>query len=140
MSRWWESKRKSRQPSRRNRNAALAKSALNFLTEITFHPEPVIDIDDPDVQLEVQGTTPERRNRGRSPISIWYPSPLCGSNGGLLDFSPFLRLMKKLRRKPKGGERLSFDAIADRLNELGTPTRTRARWRGPTVWGIMRRA
>ena len=51
-----------------------------------------------------------------------------------------LSLMKRLRRKPKGGERLSFDAIADRLNATGTPTRTGARWRGPTVWGILGRA
>ena len=51
-----------------------------------------------------------------------------------------LGLMRKLRRKPKGGERLSFDAIADRLNATGVPTRTGARWRGPTVWGIVRRA
>ena len=51
-----------------------------------------------------------------------------------------LSLMKRLRRKPKGGERLSFDAIADRLNATGVPTRTGARWRGPTVWGILGRA
>jgi hypothetical protein len=48
--------------------------------------------------------------------------------------------MKRLRRKPKGGERLSFDAIADRLNELGKPTRTGTTWAGPTVWGILGRA
>jgi DNA invertase Pin-like site-specific DNA recombinase len=51
-----------------------------------------------------------------------------------------LTLMKRLRRKPKDGERLSINAIADRLNELRTPTRTGARWRGTTVWGILRRA
>ena len=51
-----------------------------------------------------------------------------------------LSLMKRLRRKPKGGERLSFDAIADRLNATGVPTRTGARSRGPTVWGILGRA
>ena len=50
-----------------------------------------------------------------------------------------LNLMKKLRRKPKRGERLSFDAIADRLNATGVPTRTGARWRGPTVRGILGR-
>ena len=50
-----------------------------------------------------------------------------------------LNLMKKLRRKPKRCERLSFDAIADRLNATGVPTRTGARWRGPTVWGILGR-
>ena len=49
-----------------------------------------------------------------------------------------LSLMKRLRRKPKGGERLSFDAIADRLNATGVPTRTGARWRGPTVQGFVK--
>jgi len=48
--------------------------------------------------------------------------------------------MKKLRRKPKLGRRLSFDAIADRLNALGTPTRTGARWRSATIRGILGRA
>ena len=42
-------------------------------------------------------------------------------------------------RKPFG-TRLSYDGIADRLNELGTPTRTGARWRSATVRGILRRA
>ena len=51
-----------------------------------------------------------------------------------------LALMKTLRRKPKGRERLSYDAIAARLNAMAVPTRTGARWRGPTVWGILRRA
>jgi len=51
-----------------------------------------------------------------------------------------LALMKTLRRKPKNRDRLSYDAIAARLNELNRPTRTGARWRGPTVWGILRRA
>jgi len=51
-----------------------------------------------------------------------------------------LALMKRLRRKPKGGERLSFDAIAARLNATGAPTRTGARWRGATVRGIVGRA
>ena len=34
----------------------------------------------------------------------------------------------KLRRKPKGGERLSFAAIAERLNAEGIPTRTGRPW------------
>lgn len=45
----------------------------------------------------------------------------------------------KLRRKPKGGERLSFQAIADRLNAEGVPTRTGAPWAPRTVLGICRR-
>ena len=42
-------------------------------------------------------------------------------------------------RKPFG-TRLSYDGIADRLNELGTPTRAGARWHSATIRGILRRA
>jgi len=42
-------------------------------------------------------------------------------------------LIHKLRRKPRGGERLSFAAIADRLNAEGHPTRTGKRWAPETV-------
>ena len=45
----------------------------------------------------------------------------------------------KLRRKPKGGERLSFAAIADRLNAEGVPTRTGRPWAAETVRGIVQR-
>lgn len=37
-------------------------------------------------------------------------------------------LIHKLRRKPRGGERLSFAAIANRLNAEGHPTRTGKPW------------
>ncbi|MGD0948613.1 MAG: recombinase family protein [Candidatus Binatia bacterium] len=42
-------------------------------------------------------------------------------------------LIHKLRRKPRGGERLSFAAIAERLNAEGHPTRTGKPWAPQTV-------
>jgi DNA invertase Pin-like site-specific DNA recombinase len=50
-----------------------------------------------------------------------------------------LGLIRQLRRKPRGGERLSYDAIAARLNANGVPTRTGRPWAGPTVCGIVKR-
>ncbi len=44
-----------------------------------------------------------------------------------------------LRRKPRGGERLSFAAIAERLNAEGHPTRTGKPWAPETVRGILQR-
>jgi DNA invertase Pin-like site-specific DNA recombinase len=46
----------------------------------------------------------------------------------------------KLRRKPRGGERLSFQAIADRLNHERLPTRTGKPWAAETVRGIIGRS
>jgi len=51
-----------------------------------------------------------------------------------------LALIKKLRRKPRGGERLSYDSIAARLNDMGIPSRSGGRWLGPTVCGICKRS
>ncbi len=51
-----------------------------------------------------------------------------------------LGLIRRLRRKPRGGERLSYDAIAARLNADGVPTRTGKAWAGATVYGILKRA
>jgi len=48
-------------------------------------------------------------------------------------------LIHKLRRKPRGGKRLSYDAIAARLNADGVPTRTGKAWIEPTVYGILKR-
>lgn len=48
-------------------------------------------------------------------------------------------LIHKLRRKPRGGERLSFAAIAKRLNAEGLPTRTGKPWAPETVRGIVQR-
>lgn len=45
----------------------------------------------------------------------------------------------KLRRKSKGGARLSFAAVAGRLNTEGVPTRTGRPWAPETVRGIVQR-
>ncbi len=45
----------------------------------------------------------------------------------------------QLRRKPRGGERLSFKAIADRLNADGVPTRQGGPWRASTVGQVLAR-
>jgi DNA invertase Pin-like site-specific DNA recombinase len=50
-----------------------------------------------------------------------------------------LALMHRLRRKPRGGNRLSYDAIAARLNAEGEWSRTGRAWKGPTVRGILKR-
>lgn len=50
-----------------------------------------------------------------------------------------LDIIRRLRRKPKGGERLSFAAIAARLNADGVPTRTGKPWASGTVRGIAMR-
>jgi len=48
-------------------------------------------------------------------------------------------LIKKLRRKPRGGERLSFAAIAARLNVEGRLSRTGKPWAPETVRQIATR-
>jgi DNA invertase Pin-like site-specific DNA recombinase len=48
-----------------------------------------------------------------------------------------LALIRRLRRRPRGGRRLSYDAIAARLNLDGVRSRTRRPWAGPTVHGIL---
>jgi DNA invertase Pin-like site-specific DNA recombinase len=47
--------------------------------------------------------------------------------------------IKDMRRKPRKGERLSFAAIAEQLNEEGVPTRTGKPWRPSTVGNILGR-
>jgi len=51
------------------------------------------------------------------------------------------RLIHRLRRKPRGkGKRsLSYQAIADRLNQQGIPTRTGAPWHYQTVRNVLQR-
>ena len=44
-----------------------------------------------------------------------------------------LALIRSLRRKPKGGDRMPFKAIADKLNADGVPTRTGRPWHGEVV-------
>lgn len=47
--------------------------------------------------------------------------------------------IKALRRKPRGGERLSYAAIAEKLNAEGVPTRNGGPWRPSTVQQICKR-
>jgi DNA invertase Pin-like site-specific DNA recombinase len=49
-------------------------------------------------------------------------------------------LIRRLRRKPRGGERMSYDRIAAKLNADGVPTRTGKAWVGGTVCGRLKRA
>jgi DNA invertase Pin-like site-specific DNA recombinase len=48
-------------------------------------------------------------------------------------------LIRHLRRKPRGGERLSYAAIAKKLNAQGVATRTGRPWAPETVRGIAAR-
>ncbi len=48
--------------------------------------------------------------------------------------------IRQLRRKPKGRNRLSCAAIADRLETEGCPTRMGGAWKPGTVWRILQRA
>jgi DNA invertase Pin-like site-specific DNA recombinase len=59
--------------------------------------------------------------------------------GTLTGEADVLRRMRQLRRKPRGGERLSFAAIADRLNADGVPTRTGKPWAPAVVFRILGR-
>jgi DNA invertase Pin-like site-specific DNA recombinase len=50
-----------------------------------------------------------------------------------------LAYIRKLYRKPRGGDRLSYAAIAARLNAENIPTRTGKSWAPGTVYGILKR-
>lgn len=50
-----------------------------------------------------------------------------------------LKLIQSLRRKPKGGERLSYAAIAERLNTTGISTRSGKVWHPEVVRRLMNR-
>jgi DNA invertase Pin-like site-specific DNA recombinase len=50
-----------------------------------------------------------------------------------------VHLIRRLRRKPRGGERLSFAAIAAQLNAEGAATRTGKPWAPETVRQIVTR-
>ena len=50
-----------------------------------------------------------------------------------------LAYIRKLYRKPRGGERLTYAAIADRLNAEGKSTRTGKPWAPGTVYAILNR-
>ena len=51
-----------------------------------------------------------------------------------------IAMIRKLRRKPRGGERLSFAAIAKNLNAEGVATRTGKPWAPQTIRGILSRS
>jgi DNA invertase Pin-like site-specific DNA recombinase len=51
-----------------------------------------------------------------------------------------LAYIRKLYRKPRGGTRLSYAAIAERLNAEGIPSRTGRPWAPATVYGILKRS
>ena len=69
----------------------------------------------------------EGRCEGRKPF---------GANPGEAET---LELIRRLRRKPRGGDRLSVAEIADKLNADGVPTRTGRPWNRGTVWAILKR-
>lgn len=50
-----------------------------------------------------------------------------------------LALIRRVHRKPRGGKRLSFDAIAAKLNAAGVPSRTGRPWARATILGIVNR-
>lgn len=67
------------------------------------------------------------RVEGRKPFGMWPGE------------APILGRMRELRKKPRGGERLSLQAIADRLNAEGLPTRSGSPWVKNTVARILAR-
>jgi len=50
-----------------------------------------------------------------------------------------LKQMRRLRRKPKKGKRMSYAKIADELNHLGIPAKDGGRWLPGTVAKVMNR-
>jgi len=52
---------------------------------------------------------------------------------------PTLELIRTLRRKPRGGSRLSFADVAQRLNDQGVSTRTGVPWSAGSVFAIAKR-
>lgn len=61
------------------------------------------------------------------------------SYGELPGEAETVELIHKLRRKPRGGERLSFQGIADELNSRGIQTRRGGPWRASTVGQVLGR-
>jgi DNA invertase Pin-like site-specific DNA recombinase len=53
--------------------------------------------------------------------------------------SEIVEYIRKLRRKPRAGKRLSFAAIANRLNKEGLASRTGKQWAPNTIRGILLR-
>ena len=75
----------------------------------------------------VRKRRPTGRSEGRKPF------------GTRLGAADVVALIHKLRRKPRGGERLSFAAIAERQNADRHPTRTGKPWAPETVRQIVMR-
>jgi len=75
--------------------------------------------------------TRKRRTTGRCEGRKPY-----GTRAGEADV---VALIYRMRRKPRGGERLSFASIAARLNAEGHPTRTGKSWAAETVRQIAMR-
>ena len=53
---------------------------------------------------------------------------------------PIVRRILTLRRKPRGGDRLSYAAIAQRLNDDLVPTRSGGQWQPSTVQNVVKRS
>jgi len=53
---------------------------------------------------------------------------------------PIVQRIIKLRRKPRGGDRLSYAAIAQRLNDDLVPTRSGGQWQPSTVQNVVKRS
>jgi DNA invertase Pin-like site-specific DNA recombinase len=70
----------------------------------------------------------EGRCEGRKPF---------GEKPGEADI---LDRIRRLHRKPRGGDRLSAADIADTLNSERVPTRTGRPWNRGTVWALLKRA
>ena len=69
----------------------------------------------------------EGRCEGRKPFG-WRPNEIAG-----------LDRIHELRRKPPGRARMSYAAIAERLNEEGVPTRQGGQWRASAVYAVLNR-
>jgi DNA invertase Pin-like site-specific DNA recombinase len=85
------------------------------------------------IVLKLRGARDRMRRRegrceGRKPF---------GTKPGEADV---LDRIRRLHRKPRGGERLSAPDIADTLNSEQVPTRTGRPWNRGTVWALLKRA
>lgn len=72
-----------------------------------------------------------RRDKGRCEGRLPY-----GAKPGEAEI---VAKIKALRRKPKGGDRLSYAAVAEALNAEGIPTRQGGQWRPSTVQNVCKR-
>ncbi len=66
-----------------------------------------------------------KREKGRCESRKPYGAP--DGEAAILD------VIRSLRRKPKGGKRMTFSAIAARLNQDGIPSRTGKPWHGEVI-------